>query len=47
MRAIATGHEIGNHSYTHPHIRLIPLSHVSNQIIRTDALIKNISGTRL
>ena len=42
VRAIAAGHEIGNHSYTHPHIPLIPLSHVSNQIIRTDALIKNI-----
>lgn len=46
VRAIAAeGHEIGNHSYTHPHMPLIPLSQVSNQIIRTDALIKNISET--
>ncbi|HYE69257.1 MAG TPA: LysM peptidoglycan-binding domain-containing protein [Anaerovoracaceae bacterium] len=45
VRAIAAeGHEIGNHSYTHPHMPQIPLSQVNNQILRTDALIKNISG---
>jgi len=45
VRAIAAeGHEIGNHSYTHPHMPLIPLAQVNNQIIRTDALINNISG---
>lgn len=45
VRAIAAeGHEIGNHSYTHPHMPQIPFSHVNNQIIRTDALINNISG---
>ena len=44
-RAIsAAGHEIGNHSLTHPHMTQIPLTEVSNQIIRTDALISNITG---
>jgi polysaccharide deacetylase family sporulation protein PdaB len=40
----AEGHEIGNHSYTHPHMTLIPLEEVANQVIRTGALIRNISG---
>lgn len=45
VRAIAAeGHEIGNHSYTHPHMPQLPLPQVINQIMRTDALIKNISG---
>lgn len=45
VRAIAAeGHEIGNHSLTHPHLPLIPLTEVINQVMRTEALIKNISG---
>lgn len=45
VRAIASeGHEIGNHSLTHPHLPQIPLTEVSNQVMRTEALIKNISG---
>lgn len=45
VRAIAAeGHEIGNHSYTHPHMTQMTVGEVNNQIIRTDALIKNISG---
>lgn len=44
-RAIsAAGHEIGNHSLTHPHMTQIPLTEVSNQIVRTGALIRNITG---
>lgn len=44
-RAIAAeGHEIANHSYTHPHLPLIPLPDVRNQIVRTDALINNVTG---
>lgn len=45
VRAIAAeGHEIGNHSYTHPHMPLITMPEVRNQIVRTDALIRNITG---
>ena len=44
-RAIsAAGHEIGNHSYTHPHMTQLPLTEVSNQIVRTGAMIRNITG---
>lgn len=42
----AAGHEIGNHSYTHPHMTQITLTEVSSQIIRTGALIRNITGVR-
>ena len=46
VRAIAAdGHEIGNHSYTHPHMSQITLPEVDSQVIRTEALIKNIAGT--
>ena len=46
VRAIASeGHEIGNHSYTHPHMSQITLSEVNDQVLRTEALIKNIAGT--
>lgn len=45
VRAIAAeGHEIGNHSYTHPHMPLITSEEVRNQIVRTEALIRNITG---
>jgi polysaccharide deacetylase family sporulation protein PdaB len=44
-RAIAAeGHEIGNHSLTHPHMPLITMQEVTNQITRTEALIRNITG---
>lgn len=44
-RAISSaGHEIGNHSYTHPHMTQIPLTEVINQIVRTGALIRSITG---
>jgi len=42
---VAEGHEIGNHSYTHPHMTQIPLADVNYQVLRTDALIRNIAGT--
>lgn len=41
---VKEGHEIGNHSYTHPHMTQITLEEVNNQVIRTDALIRNITG---
>lgn len=38
------GHEIGNHSLTHPHMPLISTQENINQVLRTEALIKNITG---
>jgi polysaccharide deacetylase family sporulation protein PdaB len=44
-RAIrADGHEIGNHSYTHPHMTQIPLTEVQDQIVRGEAIIRNVTG---
>lgn len=44
-RAIAAeGHEIGNHSLTHPHMLLLSMPENINQVVRTEALINNITG---
>lgn len=44
VRSIASeGHEIGNHTYTHPHLTQIPITDVRSQILRTDRLIENIT----
>ena len=38
------GHEIGNHSYTHPHLTQIPISEVRDQIINTERIIESVTG---
>lgn len=38
------GHEIGNHSYTHPHLPQISLDEVRDQLVRTGAIIRNTTG---
>lgn len=43
---VREGHEIGNHSLTHPHMTQIPLTQVSDQLIRANALIQNITGVQ-
>lgn len=40
----AAGHEIGNHSYTHPHFPQLTEAEMGDQIVRTEALIRNITG---
>jgi peptidoglycan/xylan/chitin deacetylase (PgdA/CDA1 family) len=39
-RIVAEGHEVGNHSLTHPRMILKPLSFVRGEIEATDALIR-------
>ncbi len=39
-RIIADGHEVGNHSYTHPYMTFLSLDRIDNEIGRTDALIR-------
>ena len=39
-RVIAEGHQIGNHSYSHPLLGFLPPSYVQRQIERTDALLR-------
>jgi len=43
------GHEIGNHTYSHPHPNNLTKEQNQDQILRTEALIKEITGitTRL
>lgn len=38
------GHEIGNHSYTHPHMNSLAPSEIRNEIIETHELIKALTG---
>lgn len=40
----AAGHELGNHSYSHPHMTQLTLPEARDQIIRADALIRNTTG---
>ncbi len=42
QRVIAEGHQIGNHSYSHPLLGFLPPSTVEREIERTDALIREL-----
>jgi peptidoglycan/xylan/chitin deacetylase (PgdA/CDA1 family) len=39
-RVIAEGHEVGNHTYSHPLLGFLPPRYVQRQIERTDALLR-------
>ena len=39
-RVIAEGHQVGNHSYSHPLLGFLPPRYVQRQIERTDALLR-------
>ena len=41
-RVIAEGHQVGNHSYSHPVLGLLPPSSVRREIERTDVLLRHI-----
>jgi peptidoglycan/xylan/chitin deacetylase (PgdA/CDA1 family) len=43
-RAFEAGHEIGNHSWSHPDLTRIPLARAAEEIARTDALLESITG---
>jgi len=38
------GHEIANHSYSHPDFRRTSTSEMKNQLARTETIIKNLTG---
>ncbi len=42
QRAITEGHQIGNHSYSHPVLGFLPPSSVKREIGRTDTLIQQL-----
>jgi len=43
-RAYRSGHEIGNHSWSHPFLTRISLARAADEITRTDELLRSISG---
>jgi peptidoglycan-N-acetylglucosamine deacetylase len=43
-RIAAEGHEIGNHSYSHPRFTTISAQEVSSQLARTEAAVKASTG---
>ena len=44
QRILAEGHEIGNHSWTHPQLSKLSDDRVTEEITKTQAAIKNASG---
>jgi peptidoglycan/xylan/chitin deacetylase (PgdA/CDA1 family) len=39
-RLLAAGHELGNHTWTHPHLDSLPMDSVRIQLARTDSLLR-------
>lgn len=45
MRELSEGHELGNHTYTHPNTFKIPMSQLNEEVTRTDTAIFNTTGS--
>lgn len=45
-RISSDGHELGNHSYTHPDLTLCPDAQIRDELRRTDEAISRITGER-
>jgi peptidoglycan/xylan/chitin deacetylase (PgdA/CDA1 family) len=43
-RIFAEGHEIGNHSFTHPNLTYLPPIAVQRELCRTSALVRQLTG---
>ena len=43
-RMVKEGHEVGNHSYSHPKIDQLSLAEAADEIVRTTAVIESCSG---
>ena len=43
-RAFAAGHEIGNHTWSHPVLTRVSLAQAAEEISRTDALLNDLTG---
>ncbi|HTQ34388.1 MAG TPA: polysaccharide deacetylase family protein [Stellaceae bacterium] len=44
-RAFDAGHEIGNHTWSHPVLTRVSLAQAAEEISRTDALLKDLTGS--
>ncbi len=45
-RMVADGHEIGNHSYSHPNMTELDEAHIADELIQTDQLVQDLTGQR-
>ncbi|MEV4110508.1 polysaccharide deacetylase family protein [Nonomuraea sp. NPDC049695] len=43
-RTVAAGHEIGNHTWSHPLLTRLPAARVRSQLARTDRAVKAVAG---
>ncbi|MFF5210847.1 polysaccharide deacetylase family protein [Streptosporangium sp. NPDC000396] len=43
-RMAAEGHELGNHSYTHPHLREVSEDKIREELTKTQDIVKQITG---
>ena len=46
-RMVEEGHEVGNHSWSHPNLRLLTTEEQVNQILETDALLRSYGAAPL
>jgi len=44
-RVIAEGHEVGNHSYSHPNLRVVSPARKEDELRRTDTILRNLGAT--
>jgi len=45
-RMVAEGHEIGNHSYSHPNLTYLSASAVDRELCRTSVVVRDATGIR-
>ncbi|MER6825914.1 polysaccharide deacetylase family protein [Streptosporangium sp. NPDC000563] len=43
-RMVTEGHDIGNHSYTHPHLREISEDKIREELTKTQDIVKKVTG---
>ncbi|MDR0816192.1 MAG: polysaccharide deacetylase family protein [Desulfovibrio sp.] len=46
-RIVAEGHEVGNHSWSHPNLRMVPRDRKLAEIARTDVLLRSLGAAPL
>lgn len=44
-RIIAEGHEVGNHSYSHPNLRVVSPARKEEELRRTDTILRNLGAS--
>lgn len=45
QRIVAEGHEVGNHSYSHPNLRQLSPANKAYEIARTDAILRSLGAS--